>query len=267
MPRVQINEIGLNYELEGSGSTVVFINGLTMSVNGWYLQIPDFSKRHKVLRYDCRGQGNSDKPDGDYSQLAHARDLRDLMDNLNIQKAHVVGLSNGGMIAQHFAIEFPEKVGALVLVDTCSYIDTMLDLIVRLWIKAAQIGGSEFRYDVSTPFIFSEDFIKKNMDALIQMKTVSSEINPPSAIINLATGCLKHNTTDRLSEIKAPTLILVGEEDILIPIKYSELLNRGIKGSRLVVIKGSGHVPPIENPAEFNRTVLDFLREYDFAEN
>ena len=117
MPRVQINEIGLNYELEGSGSTVVFINGLTMSVNGWYLQIPDFSKRHKVLRYDCRGQGNSDKPDGDYSQLAHARDLRDLMDNLNIQKAHVVGLSNGGMIAQHFAIEFPEKVGALVLVD------------------------------------------------------------------------------------------------------------------------------------------------------
>jgi 3-oxoadipate enol-lactonase len=267
MPRVQVNSIKLNYELEGNGSAVVFINGLTMDVNGWYFQVQDFSKRHKVLRYDCRGQGKSDKPDMEYSQIMHAEDLKHLMNKLDIKKAHLVGLSNGGMIAQHFVINFPDKVGALVLVDTCSYIDTLLDSIITLWTKATQIGGSEFRYDISIPFIFSEDFIKTNKEALAQMKKMSSEINPPNAIINLANGCLKHNTNDRLPEIKAPTLIIVGEEDILIPIKYSKLLNQGIKGSRLVIMKGSGHVPSIEKPEEFNKIVLNFLRECDFIES
>lgn len=263
MPRLSVNSINLNYELEGNGSVVVFINGLTMDVNGWYFQVQEFSKRHRVLRYDCRGQGKSDKPDMEYSQTMHAEDLKNLMQKLDIQKAHLVGLSNGGMIAQHFALNFPEKVGALVLVDTCSYIDTLLDSIIRVWINAAQIGGSEFRYDVSIPFIFSEDFIKKNKETLAQMKKISSEVNPANAIINLAKGCLIHNTSDRLSEIKVPTLIIVGEEDILIPMKYSKLLNEGIKGSRLAIIKGCGHAPPIEKPEEFNRIVLDFLSEYD----
>ena len=100
---------------------------------------------------------------------------------------------------------------------------------------------------------------------LAQMKKMSSEINPANAIINLAQGCLNHNTNDRLSEIKAPTLIIVGEEDILIPTKYSRLLNEGIKGSRLAIIKGAGHAPSIEKPDEFNRIVLTFLLEYDFS--
>lgn len=263
MPRQSVNSINLNYELEGNGSVVVFINGLTMDVNGWYFQVQEFSKRHKVLRYDCRGQGKSDKPDMEYSQPMHAEDLKNLMQILDIQKAHLVGLSNGGMIAQHFAINFPEKVRALVLVDTCSYVDTLLDSIIRLWINATRIGGSEFRYDVSIPFIFSEDFIKKNKETLAQMKKISSEVNPANAIINLARGCLTHDTNDRLSDIKVPTLIIVGEEDILIPMKYSKLLNEGIKGSRLAIIKGSGHAPPIEKPEEFNRIVLNFLSEYD----
>ncbi|HEX9665585.1 MAG TPA: alpha/beta fold hydrolase [Thermodesulfobacteriota bacterium] len=266
MPRLSVNSINLNYELEGNGSVVVFINGLTMDVNGWYFQVQEFSKRHRVLRYDCRGQGKSDKPDMEYPQIMHAEDLKNLMDKLDIEKAHLVGLSNGGMIAQHFALNFPHKVGALVLVDTCSYIDTLLASIIAIWIKGTQLGGSEFRYDITIPFIFSEDFIKKNKEALVEMKKMSSEINPPNAIINLANGCLKHNTNDRLSEIKAPTLIIVGEEDILIPMKYSKLLNDGIKGSRLVIMKGSGHVPSIEKPEEFNRIVLNFLREYNFIE-
>lgn len=263
MPRLSVNSINLNYELEGNGSVVVFINGLTMDLNGWSFQVQEFSKRHKVLRYDCRGQGKSDKPDMEYSQMMHAEDLKILMQKLDIQKAHLVGLSNGGMIAQHFALNFPEKVGALVLVDTSSYIDTLLDSIIRVWINAAQIGGSEFRYDVSIPFIFSEDFIKKNKETLAQMKKISSEVNPANAIINLAKGCLTHSTNERLSEIKVPTLIIVGEEDILIPMKYSKLLNEGIKGSRLAIIKGCGHAPPIEKPEEFNRIVLDFLSKYD----
>jgi 3-oxoadipate enol-lactonase len=263
MPRIKINGISLNYELNGSGPAVVFINGLTMDVNGWYLQVQPFSERYTVLRYDCRGQGQSDKPDAEYSQEMHADDLRSLIDKIGIQKTHVVGISNGGMIAQHFTLKYPEKVGALVLVDTCSYIDTLLEMIIKVWIKATEIGGSEFRYDVALPLLFAESFIKKNLELILSMKEISVKNNPPRPIINLAKGCLKHNVDNRIGEIKSPTLIIVGEEDILIPIKYSKILNEKIKGSRLVIIKDCGHVPILEKPEEFNEIVLSFLKDHD----
>lgn len=263
MPRIELNGINLNYELNGQGHAVVFINGLTMDVNGWFLQVSAFSERYRVLRYDCRGQGQSDKPDMDYSQEMHADDLSDLMDKLGIRRAHVIGISNGGMIAQHFTIKHPEKVGALVLVDTCSYIDTLLDLMIKIWITASEVGGSEMRYDVALPLIFSEDFIKKNYNNMLIMKEFNVKNNPPRAIINLANACLKHNIADRISEIKAPTLIVFGEEDILIPSKYSKILHEKIQGSEFVVLKNCGHVPPLEKPDEFNNIVLNFLKNYD----
>jgi 3-oxoadipate enol-lactonase len=263
MPRIRINDVGLNYQLDGNGPAIVLINGLTMDVNGWYLQVLPFSERHMVLRYDCRGQGRSDKPDTEYSQEMHADDLMSLMDKIGIRKAHVIGISNGGMIAQHFTLKYPEKVGALVLVDTCSYIDTLLEIIIKIWIRATEIGGSEFRYDVALPALFAESFIKRNLEVILAMKEISVENNPPKPIINLAKSCLRHNVGNRIREIKSPTLIIVGEEDILIPLKYSKILNEKIEGSRLVVIKDCGHVPPLEKPEEFNKIVLDFLKDYD----
>jgi 3-oxoadipate enol-lactonase len=263
MSLIKINDVKLNYEIDGNGLALVFINGLTMNVNGWFFQVPAFKERYTVVRYDCRGQGQSDKPDMEYTQEMHADDLKKLMDGLSINKAHIVGLSNGGMIAQHFIVKYPERVGALVLVDTCSHIDTLLQMIIKAWITATEMGGSEFRYDLALPVIFSESYIKNNLDAIMAMREQNIKINPPKPVINLAKGSLKHNINDRISEIKAPTLIIVGEEDILIPQKYSRILNEGIKGSKLVIIKDCGHIPPIEKPEEFNRLVLDFLKDYD----
>lgn len=263
MPRIKLNSISLNYELDGEGPVLVFINGLTMDVNGWYFQVSDFSNKYRMLRYDCRGQGKSDKPDINYSQEMHADDLKSLLDKLIIQKAHVVGLSNGGMIAQHLALNHPDRIGALVLVDTCSYIDTLLESIIKVWIKSTQIGGSDLRYDLSIPYLFSEDFIRNNNESIVAMKQLSVETNPPHAIINLANACLGHNVNDRLSEIKSPTLIIVGDEDILIPLKYSKILQEKIKYSKLVIIKECGHVPTIEKPNVFNSIVLEFLKDKD----
>ena len=263
MPRMKINDISLNYELDGKGPAVMFINGLTMDVNGWYFQVPAFSGKYKVLRYDYRGQGQSDKPDMDYSQEMHTDDLNDLLDRLGIQKAHIIGLSNGGMIAQHFTVKYPEKVGALVLVDTCSYIDTLLELSLKAWIKATQVGGSELRYDVALPALFAEDFVKRNLENILGMREVSIRNNQPRPVINLARSCLAHNINDRISQITAPTLVIVGEEDILIPPKYSKILHEKIAGSKLIMLKKCGHVPPIEKPEEFNGIVLSFLKEHD----
>jgi 3-oxoadipate enol-lactonase len=263
MPRVKINSIHLYYEITGSGLPVVFLNGLTMDVNGWLFQVEPFSRRYRVLRYDCRDQGQSDKPDVEYSQEDHALDLKHILDKLEIPKAHLIGLSNGGMIAQHFALLYPEKTGALVLVDTCSYVNTLLELIVTSWVRAAETGGSGLRYDVALPYLFSESFAKNNLDKMRTSKDMNLAINPAESTIRLAKASKGHDLRGRLSEIKAPTLILVGEEDILIPPRYSKIMREEIRNSTLVTLKNCGHVAPIEKPEEFNRIVLNFLKGYD----
>ena len=263
MPLIKVNSININYELEGRGPVVVFINGLTMTAAGWANQIKPFTERYRVLRYDCRGQGGSDKPEKEYSQEIHAEDLRLLLEKLELNKAHIIGLSNGGMIAQHFVLKYPDKTGALVLVDTCSYVGKLLELTIYSWIRATEADGNNLRYDVLLPQIFSENFIANNQGLIKTMKEFSSEVNSPRAVINLAKASMKHNLTNRISQIKSPTLIIAGAEDILIPPRYSKILNEELENSELVIIKDCAHVPPIEKPAEFNSLVLDFLDKHD----
>ena len=263
MPQIEINSLNINYELDGQGPPAVFINGLTMTLAGWAYQIGPFSERYKMLRYDCRGQGGSDKPGEPYSQEMHAEDLGALMSRLGIEKAHIIGLSNGGMIAQHFALSYPERTGALVLVDTCSHVGKLLELTVQSWIRATEAGGNDLRYDVFLPQIFSESFIEKNEEQIRSMKEFSATINQPEAVVNLAKASIRHDVRKQISKIKNPTLIVVGEEDILIPPGYSKILNDEIESSELVIIKDCGHVAPIEKPAEFNEIVLDFLAKHD----
>jgi 3-oxoadipate enol-lactonase len=263
MPRLKIDSIEIQYEISGYGPPVVFINGLTMDLNGWLLQVDAFSKRYRMVRYDCRGQGDSDKPDSEYTQELHADDLAGLLEKLEIPRAHLVGLSNGGMIAQHFALRYPEKTGALVLVDACSHADTLLKLIITSWIKSAEAGGSGLRYDVALPYLFSEEFMSKNLDRILAMKEMNLARNPVKAVVNLSMASMKHDLRDRVSEITAPTLIIAGEEDILIPLRYARILREKIRNSTLVTLKNCGHVPPIEKPDEFNRIVMNFLKDHD----
>ena len=263
MPRVRIDSIELQYEISGSGPPVVFINGLTMDLNGWLLQVEPFGRNYRMVRYDCRGQGGSDRPDMEYSQEMHAEDLSLLLEKLEIPRAHIIGLSNGGMIAQHFALRYPEKTGALVLVDTCSYVDTLLELIIASWIKSAEAGGGGLRYDVALPYLFSEEFTKKNLERMMALKEMNLALNPVKSVVSLSKASMRHDLRERVSEIKAPTLIIAGEEDILVPVKYSRILREKIENSTLVILKNCGHVPPIEKPDEFNRIVMRFLNDHD----
>lgn len=258
--KIRASSVNLSYKITGSGPRkVVFINGLTMSLEGWYNQVPEFSKKYTVLTYDCRGQGSSDKPDSNYSQKTHADDLYKLLNNTGFDNTSIIGLSNGGMIALHLALKYPKLLDTLVLVDTCSHIDRQLELIIDSWIKASRIGGNQLRFDVSLPLIFSDNFLQNNMDLIKTIRESSIKINSPKALINLALASKVHDIRTELSSINVPTLIVVGDEDILIPIKYSIYLHDNIQNSDMVIIENCGHVPPIEQPQRFNEIAINFL--------
>ena len=197
----------------------------------------------------------------------HADDLKNLLDALGVDKIHLVGLSNGGHDSSAFRAQlfshakFFSTSGYILL-----YVDKLLELMTDTWIKATEIGGNEFRYDMALPVIFSESFIRNNEENLAHMKENNIAVNSSTkAVINLVRATAGHNLLDRVSDIKCPTLIIVGEEDILIPLRHSKILHEKIKDSELITIKNCGHVPSIEKPAEFNEIVYGFLSKVSSA--
>lgn len=259
MPRVRVNGIELYYEVHGAGETLVCLNGLTADTSSWAQQLPAFTARHRVVLYDCRGQGRSDKPEAEYYPTEeHAEDLKVLLEVLGVERAHLVGFSQGGAVAQQVAIRFPERVNCLVLADTFSQAGLLLQATLRAWEAALRMGGPGLRFDVGLPLVFGERFLAENHEALAGFREMCLRL-PAGVVMRLSEGSRRHNVTADLPRIQAPTLVVVGAEDILTPVRYARTLHRGITGSELVILPDCGHASPIERPAEFNRAVLQFL--------
>lgn len=263
MPRARISDsLELYYEIHGSGPPVIFINGLTTTLESWSYQIRQFRKRHTVVAYDCRGQGQSGKPGHDYSGAAHTADLKTLMDQIGIARAHVIGLSFGGYIALNLAATYPDRVGSIVVSDSASEAYPLVEKILTGWAEAQDIGGLDLRFDVSLPWLYSEAFIKNNPRKLRIFKEVFKK-NDLDAIRSLTLDSLNHRITERLQEITAPTLLIAGKEDLLTPPRHVKRLKEKIPSAKLKIIEDCGHVPPIEKPLKFNRIVMSFLRKHN----
>ena len=206
-----------------------------------------------------RGQGQSDKPGGEYSFELHADDQKKLLDHLSLDKVHHVGISYGAELGLAFALKYPEMLKSLVLSNCVSYIGPLLDKISNLWRYACVKNDPEMFYYATTPFNFSESFISKNKEFFSQAIERYKLLDLPS-FINLLDAFQKFNVTERLSEIQVPTLILGGAKDILKPpVPYSFLLKDKIKNSIIKVIDDAGHALTHEKPEEFNSEVLEFI--------
>jgi len=261
MPLAKINHIGIYYEEAGKGFPIVFLSGLGQAISTWRIQIRFFSKEFRVVAYDTRGQGGSDRPESAeaYRLSLHADDLLALMDHLGIQRAHLIGLSHGGMVAQWVALRAPERVAGLVLGSTAAYATPLLRRIFSSWMRAVELGGNLLRFDVSLPWIFSDRFLEAN-GPLIQTLRSLSEKAPALPLAHLLRASLEHDLRGRVHEISAPTLILCGELDLLTPCQHARFLHEQIRGSELIVLPGSGHVLPLEAPEAFNSAVRSFLQ-------
>jgi 3-oxoadipate enol-lactonase len=260
MPKTRVNGIELYYELHGpeNAPVVVLSNGVLMSTASWVFQTPVLSQHYRVLLYDCRGQWQSDHPTEAYTMELHADDLAALLDALGIQKAHLAGISYGAEISMIFAYKYPARVRSLILASTVSQVDPILRGIIQAWIGAAKRKDADLFYDASYPFNFAEAWITTNSQLLAQARARYTTLDF-DAVIHLCEAFLQLNITSELHRIAAPTLLMVGEEDILKPRHYADIIAREIPHAEYVVIPGAGHAVCWEKWHVFNSLVLGFL--------
>jgi len=261
MPTSQVNGVNLYYELHGPEDAPVLVlnNGIIMNAaTSWVYQTKTLSKHYRLLLYDCRGQGQSDHPENPYSMEGHADDLSALMDALKIDQAHIAGISYGGEVAQAFVLKYPNKVRSLILMDTVSEFGAELQIIVQGWVDALKTGDALAFFNSTVPWNFSPKFIANNTALLEDAKKRYALLDFP-AIIRLCEAFFEVDFTKRLSEIKVPTCIMVGEKDLLKGVRYAEILKKNIPHAEYHVLMGAGHASCWERPQEFNSIVLGFL--------
>lgn len=263
MPHVTVNGVELFFELHGKGDDVIVLNnGVIANTASWAYQLPALKSQYRILLYDMRGQGQSQKwanGEAHYTWQIHADDLAALLDTLDIQDAHIGGISYGGELALVFALHYPERCRKLIVADAVSYVGPQLQAIVDSWARIAARGDHELFYRSTWYWNFSETFFGEKHDFLLSRIDAANALHLPS-VVQLCQCFLKLDVTERLPEIALPTCVIVGAEDILKPVHYSQTIADGIPTANLHVIPGVGHASFWENPEAFNRILLEFLK-------
>jgi pimeloyl-ACP methyl ester carboxylesterase len=269
-----VHDVDIWYEQHGRGDPLLLVMGLAADSTAWMFQVPEFSRRYRTIVFDNRGVGRSSKPTGPYTIHEMADDAVGLLDVLDVPRAHVVGVSMGGMIAQEIALRHPARVRGLVLACTFPEPDAAAERqrqFSLLQLGGRVIAGGEVQIDLSTidpfaffqnllPTVFNQTFIDRELPKLIEIFGGALQYGfSMEAILGQVQAIMGHRATDRLHQIAAPTLVITGDADRLVSPANSDLLAREIPGATLVKIGGGSHGFNFETPEIFNRAVLDFL--------
>jgi pimeloyl-ACP methyl ester carboxylesterase len=263
MPVARVGEINLCYKVSGEGQPLILITGFASAQNLWYSQVRAFGRYYRVVTFDNRGFGKSDKPPGSYTTKMLASDTMALMDSLGIERAHILGGSMGGMVAQEMAIDHPQRVNKLVLSSTSVGGQPFRDMLFGL-IEAATPGWNRSGPDLASANLqkfmvamasrsFNGKFYQLLTMPLVRLQARLGRVKVP---VGQLEAMLSHNALERLDRIQAPTLVLTGGEDRVMPPHSSEVLASRIKGAKLVIIEGGAHALGGER---FNKEVLGFL--------
>jgi pimeloyl-ACP methyl ester carboxylesterase len=258
MPLARLNGISISYQVEGEGEPLVMIMGFTGGRSGWMPQIRFFKKYYRVVTFDNRGVGKSDKPPGPYSTRMMADDTVKVMDVLGIDRAHIMGISMGGMIAQELAINYPQRVMKLVLASTYARQDeTSGDTAEQA--KFLQLSA-EKKVGAMVSLAFNRPFYRFTFGLLGRVQTKFMGASARVGIVGQSEACLRHDTLERLSSITAPTLVIVGTGDRIIKPVSSEVIAGKIPNAKLVEVEGGSHYFSFEMKNVFNQQVLSFLK-------
>ena len=261
MPRAPVNGIEVNYREKGEGYPVFLLHGYTGNLRNWALQVPVLSREYRMVSIDHRGHGDSDKPKlpDDYSLELMAEDAYGLLEHLSVEECYLVGHSMGGTIAQHLALAHPERVRALVLMDTWAEVPRGRGMEERArLLEIAEAQGMEAAFDEQLRLNPQADQLNA-YPGFLEVWRQQFLMTSREAYIYCAYAIgSTPSWRDRLNQIRVPTLVVCGENDEPF-LDAATQLHEGIRGSEMAIIPGAAHTPQIEKPAEFNHVLTGFL--------
>jgi 3-oxoadipate enol-lactonase len=270
MAKVTVNGCELWYEIQGRGKPVVQIGGAVSGHEGYVYVTPEMAKHFAVLDYDHRGYGMSDRPRQTYTMDTWADDLAGLLDALGIEKCHVHGGSMGGYIAIKFATKYPERVDRLVINGAAAKSDFTSRCQFEVWKAVAQKYGMdsmELARELCTK-AFSRGHLdgpKGGPQAVRWMQEATAPNASLHVFLDACDAMIETDVTPQLGRVSAPTLLMVGSEDVLTPIDQGpdgagmRYMHEHIPGSELWIAEGSGHGLLAELPEQTVAKVIDFL--------
>lgn len=262
MPKIKANGIDIFYAVQGQGDPLLLIAGLTRSHLIWQDIATALSKQYQVILLDNRGAGQTDKPNLPYTIELMAEDIAALISALDLKKFHILGHSMGGFMAMHLAAKYPELLNKLVLTGTAaappraavSYFNGLIELI-----------DSHTPHDdiikAALPWLYTKRYLQEpnRAEFLMNLEKNNPHPQPTYALKRQIEACLAHDAHPALPKITAPTLVICGAEDTLLPPETSKELADSIPGSKLKIIPGAAHMLQIEEPVVFLQEITTFL--------
>jgi len=266
MPIFNANGVDLYYEVHGEGEPLLLIMGLSLSSKSWFRTVPVLSKHFKVIVFDNRGTGRSSKPNSPYSIELMAEDARDVLDAAEVDSAHVYGISMGGMIAQRLALKYPNRIRSLVLGCTTSggvnHVQPGADVSMLMLSRGTANATPEEMAWATAPILYSQAFLENHKGLVAEDIQRRIEIPiPPYAYMRQLQACLTHDTYEEIGQIEAPTLVIHGDEDRLVPYENGLTLAKKIPNAEFLTVPGAGHIYVTEAIDLVNDKVIDFIQK------
>ena len=266
MPTIKINDVNIYYEDSAPNDTqkpvMVFAHGLLWNTRMYDKQVEYFKTEYRCIAFDFRGQGQSQITKSGYDMETLTEDTLGLLDALGIDKCHFLGLSMGGFVAQRVALERPELLLSLTLLETSADPEDPKNVPqYRKLMTAIRWLGMKRVSKKVMPIMFGSTFLEDKLRKSDRKEWLTMlQSNRKGGVVKATTGVIERTGTyEQLSNITTPTLIIVGDEDAATPYAKAERMHFAINGSKLAIIKGAGHTSTVEEPEQVNTAISLFL--------
>jgi pimeloyl-ACP methyl ester carboxylesterase len=262
MPFAKYNNKNIYYQVHGEGEPLIILNGVMMSHLSWQMFLPELTKNNQVILLDFFDQGKSDRMEDGYSQDIQVEVVKAVIDQLNLEKVNLFGISYGGEIAMKFALKYQEYLQRLLLFNTTAYTNPWLQDIGKGWVDAAKTHNGQLFYNITIPIIYSPYFYTNSIQWMNQRKEfLYGVFNEEflTATIRLIESANDLDLREQLGGIKVDTLVVSSDTDFVTPACEQEFIHQQITNSTYIQIKNCGHASMYERPREFTSILKGFL--------
>lgn len=263
MTHMTINGVNLNYELSGSGESLILLGGLTANCREWLRVSDNLAQEFKVYRPENRGAGRTTGWTADLSIKQMANDIALFIETLGLDSCYVVGHSMGGAILQQLCIDHPKRIKAAIIVSSFAYFPTASQLYIESS-SALLAAGLSMELVLRTIYtrLYGSEFLSKeaNISSELQRMLMDPVPQTPEGYVAQVQAIKTFDSRAYLSKIQCPTLIVNGTEDVLTPTYLSEELHKEINHSKLHLIPNCGHMIPQEKPSQLTQCILGFFK-------